>query len=477
MSQASDSSPVPDPQEKHTPHASPSPTPAPRSGVAPVRVLESLHQNSGPVPPVAPPSSPAAPGSFPVPIPVHGPVPISDAPMSVDLDPHFGPAPFIAPPPDTENIKRPGAIARYWRAIGGGSLLVSLIIHGGILVAAYFIVQTITEEKPLDFLPGGGSKSGQEASSEFSKQVKAKKRTNLDKATPMQRIVSISNSSNVALPDVPMDNLDVPDLASTLSNGGQMSGGFGSSGAGGGFGSGMGIGGLSGVTFKPISMFGKNLKARRIGVIMDVSGSMTPHLTKVVKELDRVANGSPLILYVGCGVSSPAKGVKLDGDAMETLGRKDKVEAFEKFWRASHNAPPKPPVPGAPPEPPKKKKDKDEVEPVPEAAVYEVLANRRQTFFVKSQGIQYAWLALLVDELRHVDALYWFSDFQDAVDDKQIERVSDMMRRRKQKLFIHPSVKGKSFEEVRDKLCLPSGGEVVEVPEEKKKKTETKPAK
>ena len=36
------------------------------------------------------------------------------------------------------------------------------------------------------------------------------------------------------------------------------------------------------------------------------------------------------------------------------------------------------------------------------------------------------------------------------------------LQRRKQKLFIHASVKGKSFEKVRDQLCLPSGGKVIE---------------
>jgi hypothetical protein len=182
-------------------------------------------------------------------------------------------------------------------------------------------------------------------------------------------------------------------------------------------------------------LFGQNLKARSIAVILDVSGSMTPHLTNVVKELDRVARNSPVILYVGCGVSSPPKGIRLDNDARETrrMGR----DGFQSFWRSSHGNSPE------------------------EEAVYALMSKRPFTYFIKEQGIDYAWVSLLADEVRNAEALYWFSDFQDRVEDEQIDIVLENLKRRKQKLFIHASDQGFSFEKVRDRLSLPSGGSVI----------------
>lgn len=405
----------------------------------PVVVIQSLagaHGLSSEEPPrVVPPAPPATP------MPV-----VVEAGFS-----HPSPLSYVEEAPVKQRL-----VSSAWRKVGGGSLLVSLVVHALILAAAALMVNTIVQsEKKVDFLAGGGSKAGQEASQQLSRQVQMKKRSMLNKSTPMSKIVSTSAHAAIALPDTPADSFDMPELSSIMGGGSMGSAGFGASGAGGGFGTGLGMGGNSGAVFKPIIMFGQDLKARKIAVIMDVSGSMTPHLTKVIKELDRVASGSRVILYVGCGVASPEKGVRLDDDALPTrTSTKNEERSFEVFWRRSHQ-----PArdPNAPP-PPKKK---DEPEPIPEKDVYDVLAKRGETYFIKSQGIKYAWLSLLVREVRDADALYWFSDFQDEVDDEQMEAVLKNLKRRKQKLFIHASGKGRSFEQVRDNICLPSGGEVV----------------
>ena len=54
---------------------------------------------------------------------------------------------------------RENALKKYWRTAGGGSLMVSLLIHAALLIGAVFMVQTIVHEKTVDFLPGGGSKA------------------------------------------------------------------------------------------------------------------------------------------------------------------------------------------------------------------------------------------------------------------------------------------------------------------------------
>lgn len=321
-------------------------------------------------------------------------------------------------------------LAAYWRKAGGGSLVLSVLIHLALLIIASFIVTSAVGKRAIDFLSGGGTKSAQAASQELAHQLQTKKKRVLTKPVPMRRVVSTSATSTIALPDIPMTTIALPEMASIL--GGNMgSGGFGSNGAGGGFGNGVGIGGMSGKSFKPITIFGKNLNARSIAVIMDVSGSMTPHLTAVIEELDRVAKGSPVVLYNGCGVAKPPTGVRLRDDTLETR----RSASFRAFWQDNHG---------------------------PEEEVYSIMKNRPFTYYIKSQGIQYAWISLLTDEVRHAEALYWFSDFQDEVDDEQLESVLTNLKRRRQKLFIHASERGSSFEKVRDQLCTPSGGSVIQ---------------
>ncbi len=244
---------------------------------APVQPLQ-IQPESGPIQPISPLSAPVAPvqiqslsptelsgvPSSPVPIvprPVSTSVPVYQGSGTVPLpDPEMG-APEtvhvegeehhgihrLGPPPSAPVKKN--IFVQYWNKAGGGSFMLSLLIHVVLLIAAYFIVDTITQESKVDFLPGGGSKAGEAASKQLSQNVQTKRRVNMNKSTPMRRITTTSSSA-IALPDVPMDSLDMPEMSSML--GGAMgSGGFGSVGAGGGFGKGVGIGGQSGFVSLP----------------------------------------------------------------------------------------------------------------------------------------------------------------------------------------------------------------------------------
>jgi len=233
-----------------------------------VQSLAPVHVSSS-VPP--PPRPSVAPPS--VSMPVH----VSAAPGEVYH------APVHIPEPPKQNV-----FVQYWRKAGGGSLMISLLIHVGILVGAFFMVKTITTEKQVDFLPGGGSKAGQEASNDLSKQVQAKKRNVLDKKTPMAKVVTTAQT-NISLPDVPIDVVDMPEMSSVMGGGSMGSGGFGSLGAGGGFGKGVGIGGMKGITF-----FGFKTTSRRMAFLVDYSGSMTGQFRKTMEEdLDKSLKALP----------------------------------------------------------------------------------------------------------------------------------------------------------------------------------------
>jgi hypothetical protein len=245
--------------------------------------------------------------------------------------------------------------------------------------------------------------------------------------------------------------LDVPDMSSAFGASALRSGGFGTGGAGGGFGDGVGMGGMSGITFKPIMMFGTELKdSRKIAVVMDVSRSMTKFLPIVAKELDKVARGSPLVLYFGCGLQRPPRELE---DKVREVGTKE----FDRFWyywegkqdmrmlRTEY-----------------KKLEYQRGQPMPLNEIYQQMVKRRNTYFIDFNGITYTSPALMCKEVMEADTLYWFADFQDRVDAEYIEEIVKKLKSRKQKLYIHASIRGRSFEVVRDKLVIPLGGEVIE---------------
>lgn len=332
-----------------------------------------------------------------------------------------------------------------WDTWGGRSLAISLVIHFFIIGAGGFLVvnQGLLDEQ-VDFLPGG-SKQGAEASQALEHKVQQKKKTWLNKPVPMRKIASINSVSEIVLPDEVPDLLDLPESKDMMSS---SMGAAGLGGAGGGFGKGMGLGSKSGMVFQPLSMFGREIKAKKLALVLDVSGSMAPYLPRVIAEVDKVARESVVVLYVGCGLDKPpAKG--LDG---EDLYRTSGTE-FEKFWRAGGMATLQ--------EARRFKFSKSDV--IPMESVYQVLAKRPNTWFVHYLGTNnYTWLALLSEQVRQADALYWFSDFQDPVNFQQVLTVKENLMRRKQKLYIQPYGIGSGLDLVKSQLVEPTGGEVIE---------------
>jgi hypothetical protein len=118
-----------------------------------------------------------------------------------------------------------------------------------ILAARFIVFVSVIPEKEVDFLPGGGSAAGEKASNEMKQKVSNKKRSTIAKTMPKTRLISASSTSEIALPETPLDALDVPDVSSMMGGGSMASGGFGKGGAGGGFGTGMRTGGAAGDGF------------------------------------------------------------------------------------------------------------------------------------------------------------------------------------------------------------------------------------
>jgi hypothetical protein len=330
-----------------------------------------------------------------------------------------------------------------WVQWGGASLSLSLGIHALILgIGGFMVVSQVMLDRQVDFLPGG-SQQGQQASQALEHKIQQKKNPWLKKAMPMRKIAAIGSISDIVLPDEVPDLLDLPSSNDLLSSSKLGGAGLG----GGGFGKGMGLGAKDGMVFQPLSMFGREIRAKRLALILDVSSSMAPFLPRVIEEVDKVAKGSVIVLYPGCGLDSPPNKGLTGKEIYRTNGPE-----FERFWRMGGMA--------SLEEARKFKFSRSD--PIPSESVYAVLSKRPQTHFIHYVGIGYTWLALLSDHVRQADALYWFSDFQDHVDFQQLDIVRENLLRRKQKLYIQPYQHGSAFDLIKSQLVDPTGGEVIE---------------
>ena len=101
----------------------------------------------------------------------------------------------------------------------------------------------------------------------------------------------------------------------------------------------------------------------------------------------------------------------------------------------------------------------DRKDPIPNEEVFRVLSRRPQTYYIHNVGTSYAWLALLCDQVRTADALYWFADFQDRVDFGQIGIVRENLLARKQRLYMHAYFRGMSFDQIKTQLVEKTGGD------------------
>lgn len=330
-----------------------------------------------------------------------------------------------------------------WVQWGGASLSLSLGIHALILLGGgFFVVSQVMLDSEVDFLPGG-TRKGQEASQALEHKIQQKKNPWLRKPVPIRKIAAVGSLSDIVLPDEVPDLLDLPSSNELLSSG-KLGG---SALAGSGFGKGMGLGAKSGMVFQPLSMFGREIKAKRLALVLDVSSSMAPYLPRVIEEVDKVAKGSVIILFPGCGLDAPPPRGIPGKDIFRTSGQE-----FERFWRSG----------GMTSYDDARKFKFSSNDPIPNESIFKILSRRPQTYFVHYVGIGYTWIALLSDHVRQADALYWFSDFQDNADFTQVEIVRENLKRRGQKLYIQPYQRGYAFDLVKSQLVDPSGGDVIE---------------
>ncbi|GAA5117697.1 hypothetical protein JIN84_17005 [Luteolibacter yonseiensis] len=123
-----------------------------------------------------------------------------------------------------------------WQRLGAGSLSISIIFHGIlVLIGLIFVVKIIPpeEEKPVDFLPKSGGGGSPAAQSQAQKHRVQMTQPNL------ARVAAAGAVSNITLPE-PEEVTQMTSLGALSS--GSMSKGLGGNGSGGGKGDGNGLG-------------------------------------------------------------------------------------------------------------------------------------------------------------------------------------------------------------------------------------------
>ncbi|MDB6134400.1 MAG: hypothetical protein JWM59_2643 [Verrucomicrobiales bacterium] len=338
-----------------------------------------------------------------------------------------------------------------WQRMGGGSLSISVVLHTVLILLAlvWYISSSVTPPpEQVDFLPGGGG--GGKGTAE---KLAIKKRQAVSMATPKVRIASTATSS-IALPDIQTSISTLSALSQNTTMGGGLGGGsdgLNGSGSGGmrGNGRGTGMGPGSGAGFVSVPMiFGNKIDAKRLAVVLDMSGSMYAFMPLVIKEVDKVAAGSTIVLHYGCGLGAEEDNrIRIE----ETAGGDFEKSRIYVNLKESQTV----------------GMTTDE-----RSKLLDMVKKRAKTYFVPSDTVSTTWAALMAERLKDVDAVYWFSDFADPITDERIKDVARKLKARRQKLYIQPSnpewrIAGNAMAanvaKLKEEIVDPSGGKVIDV--------------
>jgi hypothetical protein len=174
------------------------------------------------------------------------------------------------------------------------SLLLSLGLHGLLVVAACWIVLRQPVSPPKQEFTSHSAAGGKSGGPAVSHPVQRKPKV----PTPQKRLTSKSASATLALP--PMKVM-TPEICLSGLSGGIGKGGFGRGhGSFGGNGLGAGLGNRAGFMGRPV--MGAFIRAKRVAVYLDCSGSMRSYLPRVEAEIRKEFPDADVFRFDGARV-------------------------------------------------------------------------------------------------------------------------------------------------------------------------------
>ena len=185
-------------------------------------------------------------------------------------------------------------------------------------------------------------------------------------------------------------------------------------------------------------LFGTVVGDRKLGVIVDVSGSMQPYLERVLTEVLGNFPKAEVVLVDGCGMEPVRTDSAPPGSRARSGGRKrrPRTESDE---------------PLVPPHVVELNSQEGLASPAIGGAgflgglvqsfpkVFDTLRNRSGTWIVVGEEADVA-TRLAFDQLagHHVQAIYWFSDFEDSVEPGESEKAARIVKDNKIEMYLHP---------------------------------------
>ena len=174
------------------------------------------------------------------------------------------------------------------------ALLLSVAVHALMVIAACWVVFRSPPSPPRQEFTAhtvaGGKSGGPSKTHPINRKPKV--------PTPQKRLTSKSASATLALP--PMKAM-TPDMGLAGLSGGQGKGGFGRGlGSFGGNGLGAGLGNRAGFVGRPV--MGAFIRAKRVAVYLDCSGSMRSYLPRVEAEIRKQFPDADVFRFDGARV-------------------------------------------------------------------------------------------------------------------------------------------------------------------------------
>jgi hypothetical protein len=215
-----------------------------------------------------------------------------------------------------------------------------------------------------------------------------------------------------------------------------LTGSVGGTGTGTGTGTGVGKGtGRSGM-----KLFGVEVQAKKLGVLVDISGTMQPYIPAVMEEVFKSFPDADVVFMNGCGLEDWDTALK---NWTEINEQRQKTAKENKTKFIGPKSMPKPQV---------VKFNSAEASDSPTIRgtvnyggfrkdypdLYDKLARRGNTWMVTSFSESHA-AGLAFDQFgrRKVEAIYWFSDFMDPVVGPAAEEAAKLVLDNKMEVIIH----------------------------------------
>lgn len=280
----------------------------------------------------------------------------------------------------------PGAFSKFWKNFGGTGFVASALFHLALIIFALFYVFSALENpkpEPAVFVSGSGGSSAARGES-FSRKAFRKM-----PETPSPKIFAKNQKSEVVLPALPkMPAMKMSDLSKKIggAGGGAESGndaaGMRGFGGGIGLGTGVGIGDGKNHLGKFKTLLGAKIKAQKIAVYLDCSGSMKSFLPAVKAEIYEKFPDADIFAFSGAQTEIH------DGEVVGGRAMRAKTLAALKRKRA-----------------------KDETETAKLSGQGRVIYGKFAAHF--AAGTVGAWIDVMSRE--RYDALVVFSDFRDGI--------------------------------------------------------------